>query len=177
MIALDLDGTLLDYSPEGERPVVNWLALNELQRRGVPRVAILTNQGGLGFGVMGSLRKDGRPYPTPHQFYVRLGVAISALAQRRINVETVRVSCWHPAAETQPEVAAAVQKAAQEVRVLLAPLHWVDWRVYTTARARKPQPLMLRSVGATEYWGDSPEDEGAARAAGVPFVKVERFFG
>ena len=177
MIALDLDGTLLDYSPEGERPAVNWWALNELQRRGVRRAAFLTNQGGICFGVMGSLRKNGLPYPTPKQFYVRLGVAISALAQRRINVDAVRVSCWHPAAQTQPEVAAAVQKAAQEVRGLLAPLHWVEWCVYTTARARKPEPLMLRSVGATEYWGDSPEDGGAARAAGVPFVKVDRFFG
>ena len=41
--------------------------------------------------------------------------------------------------------------------------------------ARKPSPLMLRAVGATEYWGDSPEDAEAAHNAGVPFVHVERF--
>lgn len=78
MIALDLDGTLLVYAPEAATPRVNWAVIRELQRCGARRVAILTNQGGLCFGVMGSVRKDGRPYPTPQQFYVRLGVAISA---------------------------------------------------------------------------------------------------
>ena len=53
----------------------------------------------------------------------------------------------------------------------------VDVTVYTIARARKPQPLMLHSVMASEYWGDSDEDGEAAAAAGVPFVNVERFLG
>ncbi len=181
MIALDLDGTLLDYSPEGPTPRINHALMARLAVRGVREVAILTNQGGLCFGVLGYKRKDGKPYPTPAQFYMRLAIARNALAMHGIAVSAVRVSCWHKAA-AQPEIAAAVQLAARQVRECLAKhrvqFHSdVDWTLYTTARARKPQPLMLHSVGATEYWGDSDEDEGAARAAGVPFVHVDRFFG
>ena len=172
-LALDLDGTLLDYAPEGPRPRVNWAVIRELRRRGVKQVAIVTNQGGLPWFVMDVLRKDGRPYPSPAQFLNRLAVAVDALSRYEIKVDDVRVSCYHPRADE-----AAIQRAATEVRAgIQRAIIAGDWHVYTTARARKPEPLMLRSVGATEYWGDSPEDEGAARAAGVPFVKVERFFG
>ena len=173
MIALDLDGTLLDYSPEGERPAVNWAVIRALAARGVCKVAIVTNQGGLPWFVMDVLRKDGRPYPSPAQFLNRLAVAVDALSRYGIKVDDVRVSCYHPRADE-----AAIQRTATEVRAGIQRAAVAgNWRVYTTARARKPQPLMLRSVGATEYWGDSPEDGGAARAAGVPFVKVDRFFG
>ena len=37
--------------------------------------------------------------------------------------------------------------------------------------------IALDLDGTVEYWGDSDEDEGAAQAAGVPFVRVDRFFG
>ena len=173
MIALDLDGTLLDYSPEGPETRVNWQLIRQLAALGVTEVAIVTNQGGLPWFVMDVLRKDGRPYPSPAQFLNRLAVAVDALSRYEIKVDDVRVSCYHPRADE-----AAIQRAATEVRAgIQRAIIAGDWHVYTTARARKPEPLMLRSVGATEYWGDSDEDEGAARAAGVPFVRVERFFG
>ena len=171
-LALDLDGTLLDYAPEGPRPRVNWAVIRELRRRGVKQVAICTNQGGLPWHVMGARRKDERPYPSPEQFCLRLRAAVTALSGVGIKVVAVRVSVFHPRADE-----AAIQRAARAVRTDLGRLMYVETKVYTTARARKPEPLMLRSVGATEYWGDSPEDEGAARAAGVPFMPVERFFG
>ena len=172
MIALDLDGTILDYSPEADRPRVNPVVVNALVRRGVHEVAILTNQGGLPWHVMGVMRRDGRPYPSPAQFCLRLRCAIAALSRANIAVGMVRVSMFHPRADN-----AAIQHAARLVRADLRDLPWVEWHVYTTAAARKPQPLMLRSVEATEYWGDSDEDEGAARAAGISFVRVERFLG
>ena len=173
MIALDLDGTLLDYSPEGTRPTVNWRVGRDLLRRGCHQVAIVTNQGGLPWFVLGATRQDGRPYPSPTQFLSRLSVAVNALSYSGIRVAAVRVCVYHPRAEAR-----AIQRAAAEVREgMTRSILADDWRVYTTARARKPQPLMLRSVGATEYWGDSDEDEGAARTAGIPFVRVERFFG
>ena len=155
--------------------------MGDLQQRGVREIAICTNQGGLCFGVLGYTRRDGCEYPTPQRFDMRLAVVDAALSMYGISVCAVRVSCWHKAAETQPEVAAAVQAAARQVRMCLASRNRqfhsdIDWRVYTTAAARKPQPLMLRSVGATEYWGDSDEDEGAAIAAGIPFVRVARFY-
>ena len=177
MIALDLDGTLLDYSPEGPAPKINRALLTLLARQRVRSVAICTNQGGLCFGVLGSVRKDGRGYPTPPQFVARLRFAVLALAAYGISVPHVRVSCWHKAAATQPDVAAAVQRAAQLVRwelpYKLAQFD-LDWRVYTTERARKPAPLMLRSVGATCYYGDSDEDAQAAANAGIQFHYVER---
>ena len=173
MIAIDLDGALLDYSPEGALPAVNWAVIRALAARGVRKVAVVTIQGGLPWHVMGVLRKDGRPYPSPAQFLNRLSVAVNALSDCGIRVAAVRVCVYHPHA-----AAAAIQRAALEVRAGMQRAAMTgNWHVYTTPRARKPEPLMLRSVGATEYWGDSPEDGGAARAAGVPFVKVDRFFG
>ena len=43
MIALDLDGTLLDYAPEGPEPRVNHAVIAALQARGVTAVGIVTN--------------------------------------------------------------------------------------------------------------------------------------
>ena len=172
MIALDLDGTLLDYSPESDSPRVNRDVIKALQRRGIREVAICTNQGGLPWHVMGARRKDERPYPSPEQFCLRLRAAVTALSGVGIKVVAVRVSVFHPRADE-----AAIQRAARAVRTDLGRLMYVETKVYTTARARKPQPLMLHSVVATEYWGDSDEDGGAAQAAGVPFVRVERFLG
>ena len=172
MIALDLDGTLLDYSPESNSVRVNYAVINALVRRGVREVAICTNQGGLPWHVMGVRRKDGRPYPSPEQFCIRLRCAIVALSRAGIRVVAVRVSVYHPRADE-----AAIQRAARAVRADLVRLMYVETKVYTTARARKPQPLMLHSVGATEYWGDSDEDEGAAQATGIPFIRVDRFLG
>ena len=170
MIALDLDGTLLDFAPEGPAPRINPAVIAALQARGVTAVGIVTNQGGLPFGVAGKLRKDGRPYPTPEQFAVRLRAAVRALNRTCIIVAAVRVSCWHPYAD-----ASDIQRVAYQVRGQLSAGCIRDWTVYTTARARKPQPFMLYSARATEYWGDSPEDAEAAHNAGVPFVHVERF--
>ena len=167
MIALDLDGTLLDYAPEGPEPRVNHAVIAALQARGVTEVAICTNQGGLPFGVLGKLRKDGRPYPTPFQFAVRLIEAIKVLVGVGIAVKAVHVSLWHDYAEAQ-----AIREAQRAIEVHR---YGVPVVVYTTPAARKPSPLMLRAVGASEYWGDSPEDAEAARNAGVPFVHVERF--
>ena len=176
MKAFDLDGTLTDFSPEGQIPRVNMQLVSDLAQQGVREIAVATNQGGLCFGVLGSVRRDGRPYPTPEQFFRRLDCVGDALARVRIDIVDVRVSCWHRAAETQPEVAAAVQAAARQLRAGLHARHFPMWRVYTTAAGRKPAPLMLRSVQASEYWGDSDEDEGAAQAAGIPFVRVARFY-
>lgn len=170
MIAADLDGTLLDYAPEGPTPRANVAILRRLAYSGVQQLAILTNQGGLPFGVMGILRRDGRPYPSPGDFARRLNFARAALGEYGIAAVAVRVSCYHPKA---PD--AAIQAAARQVRGYVDVMSGVDWRVYTTDAARKPQPLMLRNVRATIYYGDSDEDEQAATAAGCHFVRVARF--
>jgi acid phosphatase class B len=81
----------------------------------------------------------------------------------------LRASCYHPKAPVK-----AIQDAAHQLRGLFSN-HLFDWRIYTTERARKPNALMLRSVGASCYYGDSDEDAQAAKEAGIPFVRVERF--
>ncbi len=101
MIALDLDGTLLDYSLEGPTPRINYALIASLAAQGVKRVAIVTNQGGLAFGVAGKLRKDNRPYPTPAQFAVWLIAAINALTKADIAVVAVHVSLWHDYADDE----------------------------------------------------------------------------
>jgi hypothetical protein len=88
-----------------------------------------------------------------------------------IVIGAIRVCVYHPAAPR-----CAIESAAQQVRNWLAECGLLDISVvYTTARARKPAPLMLRSVGATSYYGDDDCDEQAALAAGIEFHRVERF--
>lgn len=170
MIALDIDGTLLDYAPVGAHPRANWELIKCLLRRRVHRVALCTNQGGLPWWTLGAVRRDGQSYPSPDQFLYRLAVAVGVLDRYGVSVAAVRVCVFHPKA---PD--AAIQRAARLVREGMGSILIPDWRIYTRADARKPEALMLRSVGASEYWGDSDEDAGAAQAAGVPFVRVQRF--
>ena len=170
MPALDLDPTLLSGYDDGRCLRVNLRGLADLRARRVRHVAICTNQGGLPWWAMGVSRRDGRPYPSPEQFLFRLAVAVGWLDQYGIAVSAVRVCVFHPKA---PD--AAIQRAARLVRAGMRSILVPDWHIYTRADARKPAPLMLRSVGALEYWGDSDEDQGAALAASVPFVRVARF--
>lgn len=172
MVALDLDGTLLDYgfNPGESYTRINYDLLDTIRRRGVEQAAIVTIQGGTPFGVMGAKRSDGHFYPSPTDFMERLYCAGEALRNIGVYVAAIRVCVFHSRAEDR-----YIQGAARYMRQYMPGLLVPDWHVYTTARARKPSPLMLRSVGATEFWGDSNEDEGAALAAGIPFIKVERF--
>ena len=176
MIALDLDGTLADYNYiVGKPPRINHAVIRWLVHRRASEIAIVTNQGGIPWGVLGATRSDGRAYPQAGDFALRLVHVAGALRQAGIAVARVRVSTWHPKA---PEH--AIQRSAAEVREQLADVAAIgaigaDWTVYATARSRKPAPLMLHSVQATLYVGDSPEDAEAAANAGIEFVHVERF--
>lgn len=163
MIALDFDGVVANYGDHTTTTRLNTGLLELLPRQRQP-VAICTNQGGMAFS-----RHNPARYPTPLQVAQRLHAGCTFLAQSGYPVAAILVSAYHPKAAD-----ADIQRAAQELRELLdvfAPA----WRVYTTERARKPHPLMLRAAGATVYYGDSPEDGQAASAAGVPFVEVPRF--
>ena len=177
MIALDQDGTILNFLRDTMETSVNWPLLQTLRRQGAKQVGIYTNQGGLPWFVAGVLRKDGREYPSPYEFVKRLQISVSALNSYGIAVPDIRISCFHPRAERKH-----IEAAAVDVRKCLHAAGMSDyWTVYTTARSRKPEAHVLVSLkrlwGEIEYWGDSPEDGEAALAAGVPFVPVERFFG
>ena len=163
MIALDFDGVIANYGDHTTTTRLNTALLALLPRQRQP-IAICTNQGGMAFS-----RRNPARYPTPQRVAQRLHAGCAFLSQSGYPVASILISAYHPKAD-----AAAIQSVAQELRELLdvfAPA----WRVYTTERARKPHPLMLRAAGATVYYGDSPEDGQAASAAGVPFVEVPRF--
>lgn len=178
MIASDVDGTILDYfGLPGTKPVLNQVLVREWRRLGVKQIALCTNQGGLPFGLAGIKRSAGIPYPTPEIHLWRLISLRHWLWEVGIGVGAIRISLFHPSATRL-----MLGRAERRLRVLLtqpqfAPLGASDLVIYTTERARKPNGLMLNSVGAEVFYGDSTDDEGAALAAGVPFVKVERFMG
>lgn len=160
MIALDLDGTIINYG--GGVPYFNMDLLPLLPRQR-QNVAIVTNQGGIPF----SYASD--KFPSPYVVMSRLNYAMQWMHRQGYPVVAVYACVYHPRCSQE-----FIEKAAAELRQCLAPLV-STWHVYATERARKPHPLMLRAAGATVYYGDSPEDGQAASAAGVPFVEVPRF--
>lgn len=159
MIALDIDGTLLDYGSHGATRINTDLVAS--LPRGVD-IVLVTNQGGLPFGL------TNHRFPSVRQFVERLATIYRYMAACRKPFSAVYVCVYHPLASPQ-----AIQSVAHQVRGHIA--IYPRWRVYATSRARKPSPLMLRAAGATIYYGDSPEDAKAALAASIPFVPVCRF--
>lgn len=86
-----------------------------------------------------------------------------------ITIVGVQVSLYHyKAAANQPDaVQDVVWAAVDDIDVPIA--------VWTGAQWRKPSSEMLQAVKATVYYGDSDEDETAAKAAECAFVRVARF--
>ena len=174
VIALDIDGTMLDYD-YGETPKVNAALLAGLRTtHGKQAVyALVSNQGGLPFGIQAIRRPDGKTYPTPLACSRRLYALSTAFRRKGLTIAHVRYCVFHPRADRT-----SVQTAAKELRFHVgrhADHFGYSWHVYTTHKARKPEPLMLLSVGATEYYGDSEEDRQAAEAANVLFHRISRF--
>jgi histidinol phosphatase-like enzyme len=165
MIASDIDGTLLDYDhTTGTWPVVNHALIAQLVAQGTKQIALITNQGGLPFGVMGASK-----FPKPIDFAERLMLLGAALSNAGIHVASVWVCVYHPKAQ-----AWLVAQAKEELDLALT--GWVRATVYSDPGWRKPSPAMLESACATVYYGDADEDEQAAQAAGCEFVRVERFY-
>lgn len=169
MIASDIDGTLLNYDdPARVPPSFNRALIAELAAV-TNTLVIVTNQGGLPFGVMGTRRADGRAFPTPAQFTARVTALAAQLQQAGIRVEALHVSLFHPKA-SRGAIVRAARMTRYNLRAFGFPVH-----IYTTARARKPSPFMLTACGATCYYGDDDSDAEAARD--IQFVRVNRFYG
>ena len=164
MIALDIDGTILNYNAHTKETRYNLELLTMLARNETRLVALVTNQGGMSLSFSNS-----GEYPMPSRVAQRINDACTFLRRNGYSAMSVHVSCYHTKATN-----ADIQKAAAKLREFLSLGHF-SWTVYTTERARKPHPLMLRAAGATVYYGDSPEDGQASAAAGIPFVSVPRF--
>jgi len=66
-IGCDFDGTLVQYGAKaGEVVKVNDGLLSKFQGK---KITIITNQGGLAFGIMNSRRGGTNKYPLPEQFF------------------------------------------------------------------------------------------------------------
>lgn len=102
MIASDIDGTLLDYNYiPGQIPAVNWRVIHEIARR-ADTLTLVTNQGGLPWGVPGVNRQDGRCYPTPADFVGRFIHLTGALALSGVQVVALHISVFHPRRPSTP---------------------------------------------------------------------------
>lgn len=164
MLVTDLDGTLIPYNQNNrEATAFNHELVKQWQARGITAIAIATNQGGMNFA-------DGlNRYPTTAVVAKRIRYAIDELAKYGITVKSVIASVYHLNADFKLTSNTMVRfiKNCEHLDIPIS--------AKGTEQYRKPNPQMLFDLRATEYWGDSPEDEGAAKTARVKFYHVERF--
>lgn len=178
-IGVDLDGTLINYGftpgdvPKINKPLVKGLPAM-IRQYGAAGVAIITNQGGLAWGLKGSARGSGTPFPKPSDFINRLFAAVNYLRLSQIRVASVYICTYHPDAQ-EHLIRLAASQVRESVKLMVAGGAIGKGVVYAMSQARKPAPMMLLQAGAAVYLGDSPEDAVAARNAGISFVEVPRF--
>ena len=160
-IALDLDGTLVSYGWDtANEPSINHTLLQQIKDEDVKQIDICTNQAGIVFG-----------YRSPESFVKVIDWLIRvAYNDYGIDIKSLRISLYHEKAESD-----RIAITANAVVRALSPNYTSGVYVWSNPLSRKPNPTMLTACGCTEYWGDSPEDEQAALAAGVTYQKVERF--
>lgn len=173
MIGIGFDGVLtdFDYTP-GAEPMINGALVNLLADAGARQVAIIANQSELAFGVCNLRRKDGRTFPTPSDFLQRLRSARTALKAMGIAVAEVAVATYQHASLLSASIEAARWLNLYAPRDL-------PFMAWSGADKRLPSPAMFHRLAfpLTAYFACSGDDEQAAQAAGVPFVRVERFDG
>lgn len=169
LIIFDVDGTLaVKYTLNLLPGVAEFfeLALDEDCAPGL-RLAIATNQGGVGMRYWMETGNFGRPkrYPTLSQIERRMAGLMKKLGSEHI---PVYVSFRYQDKEGQWAPVPPGEEANPR------------W----SATWRKPEPGMLLqamldagvSAEETLFVGDSPDDHGAARAAGCLFIGAEAFF-
>ena len=168
-IGCDFDGTLTDYGFQAGSPVkVNTPLLETLRGS---EITIITNQGGLAFGIMQSNRVDGRKYPLPIDFFNRYRDFVAIAKNFDVKVIQLQIALFHPKAQQH-----YVDLVKDELFDLLVTHNSrFDFRIYLTEHYRKPHSNMLELAEIEIYYGDSDEDQAAALEAGIEFMKVERY--
>lgn len=161
-IGLDLDGTILNYGAHHSEIRTNAALLNLLPKHA--DIVIISNQGGL---------------PTNHilaaQVARRVFQAIQFLEDAGHEILWCYFSTYHPKA-TERQCANASKRLDVALRREFDDVPFERfWSIYKTEQSRKPSPYMLKLTEIEAYYGDSPEDAAAAKAAGIPFVSVPRF--
>ena len=171
VIGSDIDGTVLCYK-QSVPPAVNYFLLRQWAGQ---QVSFVSNQGGIPFALAGLARQNSSiPYPTPERFVARLHALLSVCEELCVEVVNISVCVYHPKAEVYYRHSAFTQLA--EKLSWLNETH-IEWALYNDPRMRKPQPWMLQYAQwpLAVFYGDSDEDEQAAQAAKIPFVRVPRF--
>lgn len=169
-IGVDFDGTGMNYH-HGMSPgnSVNRALLRVIAGKAI---WVLTNQGGLPFGVRQLEQPSKLNFPQPYEFSHRLRIFEEVCrVEFDITVKGVRASLFHPKIAVEYIMQAADNLSALALNLSI-PLY-----VFTTAKYRKPLPEMFWGLSLARYYGDSEEDQQAAESAGVPFTQVERFMG
>lgn len=169
-VALDLDGTLVEY---GDGVQVNHKLIDQVIGNGdIKTAVIVTNQGGIPLG-----------YRTAFQFMYRLNAVAEAIVRAGGTVLFVTVCVWHKKASKDRVLVARADTLSlcSDCTPWTHALTETNIRVFTDAIYRKPSGEMTQYLGikysVTAFYGDSDDDEGEAAAAGVPFIRVDRFTG
>lgn len=170
-VGCDFDGTLMNYLGQGgELHRVNHALLDQLRGR---FVWVLTNQGGLPFGLsqnhmQGTYKTT---YPTPYTFFERLWMLYQVVPLYDITLLGISCCIYHPKADQK------FMTLASDGLTVLALGFPLPVFVYNGADYRKPAPGMFWKLNLSAYYGDDETDKQAAEAAGVPFYPVERYMG
>lgn len=171
MIGVDLDGTLLNFhsADEGSKTEVNLTLLEVLRGK---EIWIITNQGGIPFGIQWLREPKGKPkkYPLPSDFMLRLHLVRESAKEYGVTVKGISVCFNHPHADMEDVV------NAHDMTVVLSRNLGIPFYGFV-GDVRKPSFWMFRGLDLDSFIGDSSEDANAALHAGVPFVKIEQFTG
>lgn len=159
-LGFDMDGTLVTYGNNKSVSPNNKLLSAIAKDISTSKVHILTNQGGIPTG-----------HRSPAYFVEKLMTAVNAIKRHGGNVESVRISLYHPRARPED-----VERAKAEVSNLLRKvMPDIKAEILTDPDSRKPSDGMFRDLKLDAYYGDSPEDAAAAAAAQTEFVPVDRY--
>lgn len=175
LLLCDVDGTLISSTmdnPEGDYHTWRVLpgvgaVIDRVRQSGV-RVGIVTNQGGVGKGVV-----------TPADVAIKLYQLAVMLGFDSVAIIDSPVAAKTPAPCVSTALGASVCYSYTH-----SPLE--EWRTPADIARRKPQPAMLveqmRVAGVTDpahvmYVGDWHTDQKAAMSAGVHFVWAKDAFG
>lgn len=161
-IGIDIDGTILPYGAAKDDYRGNADLIHRLPPAASTNIILVTNQAGINF--------IGDRYPTPAEVANRIHNALLFLGRHGYFPRYTNISVFHP--RTPYSV---IEISAKRLRRALHALNILNFSIYATEKSRKPQPYMLRHPMLETYYGDSDEDRAAADAAGIPFVRIERF--
>ena len=120
IIATDFDGTVANYGATvGSAPEFNTALLLQWVQLGVTGVAVATNQGALGMGLLEWKTPEGAPYPSPSHFARRINEFHAALRVYGIPLVCVKVATYHtrgPSGQSLPRPRLRHQRLERKAR-------------------------------------------------------------